>query len=286
MSCHNNTLTAETIAAARQLSLKVDEEIATRQRRTIAGFLETWRERALQGIGIPGDADTVSYILLGLAAEGHPADRATDAMAQFLLDRQGAEGQWFLLAHRPPIESSVIEVTASSMRALQIYGGRHGAASTRAIQPGRRMDRQRERRVERGSRVPRDGIDVGGARDGDVARIATGDAIAAAVRDLKAAQRPDGGWAQTSSLASDAYATGQALVALAASGLVPKDDAARRRGTDFLLNTQLADGSWFVRTRALPIQPYFEADFPHGRNQFISAAATNWAARALLLDLK
>jgi hypothetical protein len=120
----------------------------------------------------------------------------------------------------------------------------------------------------------------------DVARIATGDAIAAAVRDLKAAQRPDGGWAQTSSLASDAYATGQALVALATSGLVPRDDDSRRRGTEFLLNTQLADGSWFVRTRALPIQPYFEADFPHGRNQFISAAATNWAARALLLDLK
>ena len=260
--------------------------IATRQRRTIAGFLETWRERALQGIGIPGDADTVSYILLGLAAEGHPADRATDAMAQFLLDRQGAEGHWFLLAHRPPIESSVIEVTASSMRALQIYGGRHGAASTQAIQRAARWLAQASvaSNEDRVFRVM--GLTWAARGTADVARIATGDAIAAAVRDLKAAQRPDGGWAQTSSLASDAYATGQALVALAASGLVPKDDAARRRGTDFLLGTQLADGSWFVRTRALPIQPYFEADFPHGRNQFISAAATNWAARALLLDLK
>ena len=51
------------------------------------------------------------------------------------------------------------------------------------------------------------------------------------------------------------------------------------------MNTQLADGSWFVRTRALAIQPHFDADFPHGRNQFISAAATNWATRALVLDL-
>ncbi len=207
-------------------------------------------------------------------------------MAQFLLDRQGAEGQWFLLAHRPPIESSVIEVTASSMRALQIYGGRHGAASTRVIQRAARWIAKASvaSNEDRVFRVL--GLPWASRGTSDLASIATGDAIAAAVRELKAAQRPDGGWAQTSSLASDAYATGQALVALAASGLVPKDDAARRRGTEFLLNTQLADGSWFVRTRALPIQPYFEADFPHGRNQFISAAATNWAARALLLDLK
>src|SRR5258708_9462509 len=33
------------------------------------------------GVGIPGDADTVSYILLGMAAERYPSDRATDAMA-------------------------------------------------------------------------------------------------------------------------------------------------------------------------------------------------------------
>jgi len=33
----------------------------------------------------------------------------------------------------------------------------------------------------------------------------------------------------------------------------------------------------------LPIQPYFESGFPHGRDQFISAAATNWAATALAL---
>jgi glycogen debranching enzyme len=51
----------------------------------------------------------------------------------------------------------------------------------------------------------------------------------------------------------------------------------------FLLNTQFADGSWFVRTRALPIQPHFESGFPFGRDQFISAAATNWATRALAL---
>ena len=83
-------------------------------------------------------------------------------------------------------------------------------------------------------------------------------------------------------LQSDAYATGQALVALRESRVVKVSDAAYQRGIRYLLNSQLADGSWYVRTRAPAIQPYFDSDFPHGPDQFISAAATNWAAMALI----
>lgn len=276
VSCHNNTLTAETVAAARLRRLAIDEIEARRQRETIAGYLETWRERALQGIGIPGDSDTVSYILLGLAAEGHPADRATDAMARYLIDHQGPDGQWFLLAHRPPIESSVIEVTAASMRALQVYGARHGDSSARAIRRAAEWIAKATPQTTEDHAFQLLGLIWAGGRQ---------DAVQAAARALKATQRTDGGWAQLPSLESDAYATGQALVALTTSGVVPRDDSSRRRAVEFLLNTQLADGSWFVRTRALAIQPHFDADFPHDRNQFISAAATNWATRALVLDL-
>jgi len=109
------------------------------------------------------------------------------------------------------------------------------------------------------------------------------DPIRKAARALVAEQRPDGGWSQTSLLASDAYATGQALVALSESGARPVTDAAYKRGVDFLLKTQYADGTWFVKTRALRIQPHFESGFPYGFDQFISAAATNWATRALAL---
>jgi ankyrin repeat protein len=277
VSCHNNTLTAETIAAARRLRLPVDETTAARQRSIVAGYVEAWRERALQGLGIPGDADTVSYILLGLAAEGHKPDAATDALTRFLLDKQAADGQWFLLAHRPPIESSEVEVTASSMRALQIYGARHGETATRAIR--RAADWIAQARTESNEDRVFRLLGLTWAAD-------RGDALRAAARALIAAQRPDGGWAQLPTLESDAYATGQALVALATSGVVPRDDPSRRKGVDFLMKTQLADGSWFVRSRAIAIQPFFEADFPHGRDQFISAAATNWAARALTLDLQ
>jgi len=40
-----------------------------------------------------------------------------------------------------------------------------------------------------------------------------------------------------------------------------------------------------VRTRSFPFQPYKESGFPHGKDQWISAAGTSWAAMALSLAL-
>jgi hypothetical protein len=80
---------------------------------------------------------------------------------------------------------------------------------------------------------------------------------------------------------SDAYATGQVLAALHEAGVVTAKDRPYRRAVSYLLKTQLADGSWFVESRSLPVQPYFETEFPHGRSQFISCAATAWATLAL-----
>ena len=94
VSCHNNTLTAMTVAAARARGIAVDDDMARRSLKTIANFIDAWRDRAFQGVGIPGDADTVSYILLGMAAEKYPADAATDAMAFFLKREQLPNGRW------------------------------------------------------------------------------------------------------------------------------------------------------------------------------------------------
>jgi hypothetical protein len=72
------------------------------------------------------------------------------------------------------------------------------------------------------------------------------------------------------------------LVALKESGTVKAIDAAYKNGARFLMNTQMEDGSWFVRSRTIPFQPYFDAGFPYGPDQFVSAAATNWATMALV----
>jgi Ankyrin repeats (many copies) len=98
--------------------------------------------------------------------------------------------------------------------------------------------------------------------------------------------KKDGGWAQLATLESDAYATGQALFALATAGNLAVTDPTFLRGVQFLLKTQLEDASWFVQSRSVPVQPYFESGFPHGRSQYISYAATAWAAMALMLTEK
>ncbi|HEX9369236.1 MAG TPA: prenyltransferase/squalene oxidase repeat-containing protein, partial [Vicinamibacterales bacterium] len=241
-------------------------------------YLDDWRERVLVGQGIPGEADSISPILTGLAAERHAPDTATDAMARFVRLQQAPAGYWRVAAHRPPIESGDVQVTAQSMRALQVYAPpgerpladaaiRRAADWLAAVQPDETQERAFQVLGLHWARADRG-------------------AVAAAAKRLVSGQRADGGWAQIPSLESDAYATGQSLVALLASGTLTAADPVVRRGVEFLRKTQLADGSWFVARRAIPIQPYFDAGFPHGKDQFISAAATNWATQALLYAMK
>lgn len=63
---------------------------------------------------------------------------------------------------------------------------------------------------------------------------------------------------------------------------MPATAPAYQRAGQFLLKTQFADGSWFVRTRSIPLQPTMDSGFPYGGNQWISAAGTNWATMALV----
>ncbi|MEZ6136372.1 MAG: prenyltransferase/squalene oxidase repeat-containing protein [Pirellulaceae bacterium] len=105
-----------------------------------------------------------------------------------------------------------------------------------------------------------------------------------AVAELLEMQRSDGGWAQLSNMDSDAYATATVLVALHRAG-VKTSVAACMRGLQFLLDSQLNDGSWQVASRSQPFQKYFESGFPHGQDQFISTTATAWATLALLFFL-
>ena len=100
------------------------------------------------------------------------------------------------------------------------------------------------------------------------------------VRELLRLQRADGGWAQTPHLASDAYATGQVLYTLSELGRTGID-ADLRRASAFLVRTQRDDGTWYVKSRAMKIQPYFESGFPYGHDQWISQAATAWATIGL-----
>jgi ankyrin repeat protein len=274
VSCHSNNLTAMTVAAARKRGVVVDDGIARAQRSAIAGYIEGNRERYLQGIPIAGAADTAAYILLGLAAEACPPDPATDAIARYLKFRQSANGSWPTFGGRPPLESSDIQGTATALRAIQVYMPKAQRAEYgKSVQIAAEWLAKAQPKSTEDRAFQLFGLIWAGGKQ---------EIVQKAARDLLKEQRSDGGWAQTPSLPSDAYASGQALVALKEAGVVTPAGAAYKRGAQFLMNTQGEDGSWYVSSRSIPFQPYFESGFPYGPDQFISAAATNWATMALL----
>jgi hypothetical protein len=274
ISCHHQSLPAMAVGLARDRGLPYDRRLARQELEEIRGTFESRRELLLQGLGVPDPLDP-AYILVGLAAHKQARDATTDALVHHLTLSQMNDGRWRTKFHRPPIDDGDITATALSLRSVRLYGP-----------PGRASEFTR--RIERGrawlaTATPFNTEDRAFKLLGLAWTGADRGLIQKAAFELLAEQRPDGGWGQLSTLPSDAYATGQALYALSTAGDLPSTHVACRGGVQFLLKTQLQDGSWFVQTRSVPVQPYFESGFPHGRSQFISCAATAWATMALTL---
>jgi squalene-hopene/tetraprenyl-beta-curcumene cyclase len=95
------------------------------------------------------------------------------------------------------------------------------------------------------------------------------------VKKIRGTQNPDGGWGQTRKAKSDAYATGQALYALAEVGVRPGDRAVRR-AQSFLAKTQRPDGAWAMASRAI-----FRNGKPATDLEPITHAGSAWAVMGL-----
>ncbi len=126
------------VAAARANGYAVNEAAAKKQASAIGVYLESWRERTTQNMFIAGQADTISYLLFGLAADTYSPDPATDAQAFWLKRRQAPDGRWPITTIRPPIESNDVAVTAISLRALQVF-----APPSRRVEFTQAVDRAR-----------------------------------------------------------------------------------------------------------------------------------------------
>ena len=273
VSCHQHPLVSMTVGLARKHGLNVDETIASEERAHILKDMGGRVRPLLLGTGI--DPTLSVHVLAGLAAEDVPASRTTDALVHYLVIRQRKDGHWQQENYRPPDEASDFQFTALAVRGLQAYApkGRSREIAVRIEQARRWLQ----------STEPTDTTDRAFQLLGLGWAQAEPESVAKAVTNLVSEQREDGGWAQLPTLGSDAYATGLALYALHEGGGVAIDHPAYQRGVEFLLRTQLADGSWFVASRSFPIVDYSTSGFPHGRSQFISAAATCWATMALTL---
>jgi ankyrin repeat protein len=274
ISCHHQALVAMTVGLARKRGFEVDQRIAEQERARVLSVLVRNREQVLLGSGVT-DELAPAYVLAALAAEGQKPNFTTDALVQFLVLRQRQDGSWRTPVYRPPQDASDITFTALAVRGLRLFApkGRHKEMGGRFLSARGWLVRAK----------PQDTEDKTFRLLGLAWTNAEPQHVRQAVAVLLQEQRGDGGWAQLPTLKSDAYATGQVLVAMREGGGLAVDHEAYRRGVEFLLKTQLADGSWFVPTRSFPLQPHVETGFPHGRSQFISLAATNWATMALLL---
>jgi Squalene-hopene cyclase C-terminal domain len=285
-SCHHQALQVVTAEAARSRGFRVNQSFLRDQRAFIQDTVAKSQARMRDAIGLTQDRPVqvgpnpdmiFGYSLLGLAESHMQPTPVTDTTVRYLLLLQDKRGNWqSRVKQRPPFEASDFTATALMIRVIREY-----APSDRTSQAERAI----------GSAASwLNSAEVVDTEDRSFRLVglywagAETDKISHAGNDLLAQQRADGGWGQLGELASDAYATGESLLALRTAGIVDENNAQFRRGVDFLLRTQHSDGSWYVKSRAKPIQNYFETGFPYGTDQFISYTATCFATLAILSD--
>jgi len=273
---------------ARERGFSIAEDLAKAEVERVHGFYARRRDRylgALQNPVAAGQADPfgnftvhAGYWLWGLAAEEVPPDETTSIATRMLASKQSEDGHWtFEDTARAPMQASDFMTTALAAFALKHYGAKDDSEQT-----SRRITRAQQWLLES---KPQTTDDLAFRLFGLQWTGASLKARREPADQLRSQQRAGGGWAQQDNMPEDAYATGLALAALRQAGDVPTTDLAFGEGIRYLLKTQQPDGSWFVKTRAIPTNPYFESGFPHGKSQFISYAATCWATMALLQAL-
>jgi ankyrin repeat protein/mono/diheme cytochrome c family protein len=277
VSCHQQTLPAIAFGWAKERGILVDDISIARQ---VQDQIKFWSRsekiaKSYELIRPQPDAPVLlGYGLLGLSALDYQGDALTDAMVRYLLATQQPDGSWPAADYRPPMEDGPIQGAAFAIGSLRRYPikGRAEAlesAITRARDYLKHaVPRSFNQQVSQILGLSWSGLSA--------------QQLKYKIEALIKLQQTDGGWAPLKGLDSDAWATGQALVALLIASDTPTQSEVIQSGLRFLLRTQFPDGSWYVKSRSWPFQPHFESGFPHGKDQWISAGATAWATMALL----
>jgi hypothetical protein len=277
-SCHHQDLTAINLSLAKQKGFAVGDTCLNEIADSIMEVIKSWKPALAE------NEDPVAVIVYGgyqlwaLKSMGYKSNKLIQMLVKNLMQRQTVAGSWVSPNPRPPLEYYAFSATALMVSTLQYY-----SPSSLKDEITRRIAKAQTWMMNTGPETNEERVfQILGLKwtEGDKTFILQ------QARKLLATQRDDGGWSQLIHLQSDAYATGQALYALYESGLLKTEDAAYQKGISFLLKTQYEDGSWKVKTRSFPFLNFVFSGFPHDKDQFISAAGTNWADMALLLAVK
>ena len=265
-SCHSQELVSAAAAIARSKGLRVPREIAQ-----LPASMGPQAERimGLDAISV----GTLGWELFDFGMNGAPKNAYTDASVRYIKAMQTAAGNWSANeTRRPPMNVGDFQFGALAIYALKHYT---------PIADQKTTDEAIARAVKWLERTPAESTQDRAFQAMGLAWANAGSTARKAAGALLAMQRSDGGWSQLPTMESDAYATGQALYALNVAGGVAANDPQFRKGIDYLLRTQAADGTWHVKSRSIWLQPYFESGFPYGQDQFISVAGSAWASMAL-----
>ena len=277
-SCHHQALTAVNLSMAKEKGFVVNDTSLQEAIKSIVDRMDSWKAIFVENDDPTAIVMSESYDLWAFSANHYKSNKKIELLVKNLMQRQTNEGCWVSPNPRPPLEYYSFSATALVLRGIQYYAppslqAEISLRSQKAL--SWLINTVQETNEEKVYQLL--GLTWGKA-DLKIIRQQA--------KKLLTAQRSDGGWAQLNALESDAYATGQSLYALNQSGQLKVDDPTYQKGITFLLSTQLDDGSWKVQSRSFPVIPFIETGFPHGKNQFISAAGTNWATMALILATK
>jgi N-acyl-D-amino-acid deacylase len=277
-SCHSQGLGMMVLGMAKSKGFTINEGALQEAMDSVTRDMNGQRFISAESTDPQGFIITGGYDMWGLSVNGYPVTKPILLMIRDLMERQTWQGNWIPTGLRPPLEYYPFSGTAMMILAMQKYAAAQWPEKVK-LKTARAKDwllrTTAKANEERAYQLL--GLNWAGAGRNDMAPMA---------KALLAQQRPDGGWSQLDSLASDSYATGQSLYALNQTGFLSTGDQAYLRGLKFLLETQFEDGSWEVKSRTIPTIPYVSSGFPHGDNQFISAAGTSWAVMALVLAAK
>jgi len=287
-TCHHQTLPMLATTEAGKAGLPLDQAWLNSQAATSHRYFENRIDTMLDGDHVPGGATTAGYGFWALSMADRASDETTTAMVAYLLQIQGVarlrgresadlsmlqNGRWTTSCIRPPLQGSDVADTVLSLVGMEKFVAddqREALANSRKAAEKWLAQAPLITQEDRVWRLW--GLHLLG---GDA------DTKGAVRETILAGQRDDGGWARGEAMESEAFSTGQTVFILCETGM-PPDDPKLQQGRDFLLRTQLADGSWMVESRLeKKAQPYFENGDPHGEHQFLSIAATSWATAAL-----
>lgn len=276
-SCHHGVMTLWALCEAKSQGYAVDDSL-------IADTAK-WSKERLGGIDNPRAAGPFSMVSAGamymaLIARAVPSQQAITPqelkqIEMHLTRYQESDGAWLWsiapAQNRPPPYFESDEVATLLGCTLQSLPTAAESADKVAIEQSREKAAAWLAKRSLVTSTQSDAFRL----LSEVWNGKSGRALKKSIDRLKALQNKDGGWSQVPGIPSDAYATGQALYALAQAD-VKNDRSEIKRGLEFLIASQKEDGSWPMTSRAQPGATPFKNPVP------ITYLGSAWATMGLM----